>query len=181
MRNISLFNIRNLFMLGLLTIVASLPSSPYFTSIGQWILVLAWLADKNLITKVKGILKNKTLIAFLSFYILHALSLLWTTDYQYGLHDLKIKLPFLILPLILATSAPLNPKELKVLFWVFILSVFTVSLIGIYTISFTEQGQTADYRNMSRFISHIRFSLMLNLSIVALLFIAFENLQTKRF
>lgn len=179
MRNISLFNIRNLFMLGLLTIVASLPSSPYFTSIGQWILVLAWLADKNLITKVKGILKNKTLIAFLSFYILHALSLLWTTDYQYGLHDLKIKLPFLILPLILATSAPLNPKELKVLFWVFILSVFIVSLIGIYTISFTEQGQTADYRNMSRFISHIRFSLMLNLSIVALLFIAFENLQTK--
>ncbi|HPW66653.1 MAG TPA: O-antigen ligase family protein [Salinivirgaceae bacterium] len=166
-------------MFGLLIIVASLPSSPYFTSIGQWILALAWLADKNLITKAKGILKNKTLIAFLSFYILHVLSLLWTTDYQYGLHDLKIKLPFLILPLIVATSAPLNKKELKTVLWIFSLSVFVVSQIGLYTVTFTEQGQAADFREMSRFISHIRFSLMLNLSIVTLLFIAFENRQTK--
>ncbi len=171
----ALLSVRNLYLLGLLTIVASLPSSPYFTSIGQWILVLAWLADKDIALKFKTALNDKSFLVFVSFYLLHVISLFWSIDYDYGLHDLKIKLPLLVIPLILATSKPLSFKELVWVFRVYVLSVLIVSLIGMYSLYFSEQGAATDFRSISPFISHIRFSLMINLAIVALLFLAFEG------
>ena len=167
--------IRNLYILGLLTIAASLPSSPYFTSIGQWIIALAWISDKKIVLKLKSALKNKALLIFLSFYLLHIISLLWSTDYTYGLHDIKIKLPLLVIPLIVTTSTPLSKREIIRLFWVYSLSVLIVSFIGMYSLYFSEQGAATDFRSISPFISHIRLSLMINLSIVALLCIVFEE------
>lgn len=175
MQHWGILTTRNFYILGLLTIAASLPLSAFFTSIGQWFILIAWIADKNFVQKVKSIRINKALLFFLSFYLLHIVSLLWTSNYQYGLHDIKIKLPLLILPLIISTSKPLNKKEILSIFWVYCLAVLTVSMIGFYSIFFKQGGLTADFRAVSPFISHIRFALMINIAIIILLYIAFEN------
>lgn len=172
-------NNHNLYLLGLITIAVSLPMSPFFTSIGQWIMLLAWLSDGNVTDKLNNAIRNRALQIFLIFFLVHIVSIIWTTDYAYAIKDLKIKLPMLILPFIISTSKQLTKKELNNILILFTLSVFIVSGIGIAKLYHIDSGVTGNYRGMSPFISHIRFSLMINLSIVILMTIAVNKIKTN--
>lgn len=170
---------RHVYLFGLLIIVISLPSSQYFTSIGQWLIVLSWFIDSNFLSKIKKIKDNKTLLCFLLLFLLHVAGILWSSNYAYWLHDVKIKLPLLIIPLVVATTPPVSKKHLLILLRTFCLSVFVVSLIGFYNFLVNGDARTSDFRDFSPFISHIRFSLFIVFVITMLFMRAVKDKTLK--
>ena len=77
------------------------------------------------------------------------------------------------MPLILGTSSTFSIKEFKIILVVFVSSVFVSSLITSFVLFGFTKLDPVDSRYASLFISHIRFSLMVVLSIYILFYLLF--------
>lgn len=121
--------------------------------------------------------KDKAALMLISFYFLHVLGLLYTTDFEYAFKDLRVKLPLLFLPVVFATSKPLAKEKADILFLVFMASVLVASLISFWIYIF---GDIHDFRELSPFISHIRLSLNACLAVFFAAFFAYSFLKSKK-
>lgn len=166
---------------GLFLLVASLPISKFGLSVGQLLLVINWLLWGNIIQKFKVFFKNKTAVVITSVFLLHVLGLLYTSDFNYALKDLRIKLPLLALPVILSTSPTLNLKKTLWLGAVFLGAVLFGTFAGGYNLLLDNSSASNDIRKASVFISHIRFSLMICLLLAFLGFVWFKAKLFFRF
>lgn len=156
-----------IYFFGLLVIVIGLPLSTAMMSIGQMILVISWIVGGNYKLKWKQFLQNKTAIIITSLFLLHLIGLIFTTDYQYALKDLRIKLPILFLPFIIATSTKISEKKFIFILLTFITAVLTSTAYSFYLYL---TSNFIDIRDICVFISHIRLSLLIVLSIFILLY-----------
>jgi len=156
-----------IYILGLIMLAVGIPLSNFLMSISQLILTANFVFDKNLIKKIKVFIKNKAALAFISLFIIHLIGLIYSNDFNYALKDLRTKLPILVLPLIISTSTVLDRKEFYLILHFFIVSVFVGTLGNIY-VYLTKHFK--DIREISIFISHIRFSLCICLSISILFY-----------
>ncbi len=98
--------------------------------------------------------------------------MLYSEDWNFGLSDLKIKLPLLGLPLVVGTSKRLTIKQFQWLLVAFIGSVAISTFISIAALVGILPVDIQDNRDLSLFISHIRFALYINIAIVASLWLA---------
>jgi hypothetical protein len=171
---------RNLFLFGILLILIGLPLSKFLMSIGQFVLLGSWLAEGDWKDKWK---KNKLSFLFwvlVSFFILHLIGLLWTSNFEYALHDLKIKLPLLWFPLLFFTTKhSLSKKEIYIILWIFVISVLIASIICLFIWLGITKYKVVDVRDISIFNSHIRFALMIDLSIAFLFYYSFLENKKK--
>lgn len=109
--------------------------------------------------------ENMPAIVFSSLYLLHLLGLLFTVDFDYALKDLRIKLPLFVLPLILSVSEALSWKKFRLLMLFFVASV----VFGTFVSTFILISRDVDnLRDISVFISHIRFSLLISIAMFTL-------------
>ena len=99
---------------------------------------------------------------FASLYLMHLIGLLYTSDFHYALKDLRIKFPLFLLPLLLSTTGVTDRKAFRYFVMLFIAAVFTGTLISTFVYL---QGMFTDVRQISVFISHIRFSLLIDIAI----------------
>ena len=157
---------RKIYILALLVLAIGLPLSSVLVSISQFMLLGVWLVEGNFKDKFSIIKNNKSLWAFLALPAIHIIWLINTTDFSYAIHDLKIKIPLLIFPLVLGTIPVITKKELRLVLYAFVFGVFsgTVVVFGILTDIYH-----VDYHNIrevSIFVSHIRFGLMILLSML---------------
>jgi hypothetical protein len=97
--------------------------------------------------------------------LVHLVWLAHSTDFIYGGHDLQMKLPLLVFPIIFATIHPLEIKQRKLLLSFFMLALFVTAIIGTFILTGASKKTVTDAREISIFISHIRLSLMINLAI----------------
>lgn len=166
---------RNAYLLGLAGFLFSLTVSEYAISVSQFFLAANWLLSRNFKEKWIRIKNSRVLWLVWAFYLLHVIGLLYSADLSYGLDDLRIKLPFLLIPLFIASEVPLTRKELVGLAYFFIGGV-TVST-GFAYANYIEikSMPTVDIREVSPFISHIRLSLMIDLAIVGLAYIGLKK------
>jgi hypothetical protein len=161
-----------IYLASLLLLVASLPFSVFLTSVSHFFLLSNWILQANFKFKFQKLKETKSLWVFLIIIIVHVISLINTLDYAYALKDLQIKLPLLALPVIIATSKPLAFRQIKTILLVFAGAVFINTIIGLaYFI--INKAEFTNIRDMSLFVSHIRLSLMINLSIFSLLYFLF--------
>lgn len=110
----------------------------------------------------RAFFRHRPALLFSSILLLHLLGLFFTTDFDYAFKDLRTKLPLLIIPLALSTSAMIGEKAFFRYMGLVVLAVLIRSLVNgwlIYT------HQYVDLRDVSRNISHIIFSLLLALSV----------------
>jgi hypothetical protein len=114
---------------------------------------------------------------FTSIFLFHIIGLFITTDFTYAMHDLRIKLPILILPVLLSTTNLLDRKGFNILMYLFTAAVFTGTLISTY---FYLTGDFTDSRELSKFISHIRFSLLIDMAIFILTFMVIKKSDIPR-
>jgi len=121
--------------------------------------------------------ENAPAWVFASIYLLHLLGLFFTTDFNYALRDLRIKLPVLLMPLILSTTCLLDRKSFRFLMYLFTAAVFTGTLISTY---FYFTGDFTDSRDLSRYISHIRFSLLIDMAIFILAYLVLKKSDIPR-
>ena len=152
------------YLLGLLMVAVGLTLSPFLMGMSQFWLVLVWLVDASLPpfkgrgmkTKLSRFWHNKAAVLLVAFYLMHVIGLFWTSDFQYATKDLRVKLPILVMPFVLSSMEPLDRKRFNFVLLIYVLSVFIATL---FSFSTYLKHDYEDVREISRFISHIRFCL----------------------
>lgn len=169
-----------IYFAGLLLMVVSLPLSLFTLSVSQFIILGNWIWETDFKNKIKSLLKNKPVLVLVSFYLLHVVGLLYTADIEYALKDLRIKLPLLALPVIFTTSKPLTVKKFDLILLLFIAANLISTFIST-GILITQE--ISNIRDISPFISHIRFSISICLALFFTGYFAFykynHNLKIK--
>jgi hypothetical protein len=157
----------------LILIAVSLPLSIFTASMFQLLLLANWLVELGYREKWRKVAGNRALQVFLLIFFLHAVGLLWSSDLAYALHDIKIKLPLLAFPVIIATSHPLSTLQVRRILLFFSLAVFAASMASVLKLAGWLPGGIGGYRDLSLFISHIRFSLMIVLTLLVSVYFLF--------
>ena len=154
------FNLTQAYVLGLMMMAVGLTLSPFLMGMSQFWLVIVWIVDgivgKDFKEKWSRFIHNKAAVLLVLFYLMHLIGLLWTSDFQYALKDLRVKLPILVMPFVVSSMAPLDRKRFDLLMLVYVLSVFVATIFS--GLAYWRHDYE-DVREISHFISHIRFCL----------------------
>lgn len=149
-----------LFFLAILSV--GLFFSVFLVSVAGIALAANWLWEGDYKNKINRLLNNKPALLVLAFFVLHVIGLLWTNhDLNYGLKDIRIKLPLLLFPIVLGTVHSFTKREEKILGTIFTASAICATLYSYYLYKTYYPHEITDIRDISTFNSHIRFSLLL--------------------
>lgn len=163
---------RILYLSSLFIIATSLPLSMYMMTVGIMVMLGNMILEWNWVQKWERMKQNKIILFLISFPLLFWIGFFHTDQWTLAINSYLMKLPMLIIPLGIATEAPLKRSEIKAVFYVYLGSVLFTTLYSIYFM-FTHPIQ--DIREISVFISHIRFSLNIVLSIVIITFLIWNK------
>lgn len=176
----SFSNFRSPLFICLALMAVGLTLSPFVMGASQFLIVGVWLFTGDPIkTKFQRFLHNKIALAIVAIFLLHLIGLIYTSDFHYAFNDLKVKLPMLILPLVLSSEKPLDKKSFDLLMLIYVLAVFVATCISFGTYL---QHHYNNIRDISRFISHIRFCLniVLTISVVGYYLVTRKNQWWER-
>ncbi len=168
----SWINRTNLYYAGLTAMLIALPLSRALMSMSQLFLSALWLLDPKILQKWKMFFRNRAAMVIVSVFILHIIGLLWTTDFDYAVKDLRTKIPLLALPIIISTSPKVNRSLFHYLMFVFIIANVLGTIASMHELLTKE---IADIRDISLFMSHVRFSLNICVAIFAGLYLIFGS------
>lgn len=154
-----------------LSIIAlGLSTSNVFMSIGTIWLLVNWILEGDFIKKLNRLKEERISWVFIFLFLFGLLSLLWSENINYGIHDLRVKLPLIIIPLVISTSKPLKKTHFYFIVYIFLTALLLTSLWNYFQFEL-HLNEVTDVRQMSRFISHIRFSILINLGIFFLYYL----------
>ena len=156
-----------IYFLSIGILIIGLPFSRAMISIGEVGMLIAWIFDIRILDKVKVFFRSKAALAFTSIYFLHIVGLLYTSNFDYALFDLRTKLPLLIFPMIMVSSPPLSTKELRNFLLLFSATATAAISYSLYLFSVQSLG---DFRQAFPFISHIRLSLEVLIAISIMMY-----------
>lgn len=156
-----------IYFFGLILLAAAMPLSVFLMSVSQIILLASWLISGNIFDKTKTVFQNSVVAVLVSIYFMHLAGGFYSTDHDYFFRDIRIKLPLLILPVIIFSSPKISVQWLERVLVIFILATFvsTITSMGVYFDLLPHKKPVKDIRDISVFVSHIRFSLFICLSI----------------
>ncbi len=147
--------------------VAGLPFSLLLMSLSQFFIGGNWILEGHYKEKLNRFKSNKSAWLLCGIFLMLLPGLIWTNNWNDGLKLIRINLPFLIFPFVLASSQPLKKTWYELLLKLSIVSVFLASIACIiWGLPLWLNGELSDIRNISVFISHIRFALLIVLSIL---------------
>jgi hypothetical protein len=174
---------QNILFIGTVLLVIGLPVSHFLLSTSIIILSINWAVEIILCIiskndtygceKLLSLKNRKAIWLILSIYFLHLIWFFNTTNFSYAMHDIRIKLPLLALPIIYGTSPRFEKRQFKLVLQSFLITVLISSFISTYIILGFSKIDLVDSRYASLFISHIRFSLLVVLLIYTLIYLAF--------
>lgn len=167
-----------LHLLGLAGVAVGLPLSKVVLSISTMFLLLNLLLKADFKAYWEQWSKNRMFHLILLFFLLHFVALLWSEDISYGLHDIRKKIPFIIIPLV-ATAIPFRDKEDRdIILYSFVGAVVITSVINFAAYQNWFGGiEVVQFRDMSLFTSHVRYSLL----VVVAIAIAYQQIIHRRF
>ncbi len=147
-------------------LVFVMPVSTYIMSAIQLAMGGVWLITGHYKEKVLRFWRNRPALIFAGIYMVYVIGLIWSNDLAQGfIKDLRDKLPTLTLTILVASSRPLSLKQAHILLLLFSLSVTITSFIGF---GIFLSGNYTDFRDISPFISHYYYSLMVLLTVFLL-------------
>lgn len=155
---------RFFFLFGVVTLGFGIMLGAVPTSVPQFILLINWLLEGGFTGKWRRLRHNRIFWALELVFAMHLIGLFYSSDISLGLKDIQIKLPLFILPLVFFSSAPLTRKEFVFTLQAFLFGCFVNTawcLMYSFGLHANEIG-----RNTSRFMSHIRLGLYLNMAIL---------------
>lgn len=152
----------------LMVIGLQFPDNPVFLSIGMMLLVVNVLFSPNVKQNISMFLSDKTLIALTLIFFIFLVSGINSTDMAYYSERVRIKLPFLALPIAFVVF---RGKPVQWFYWMLYLFFITIVILCGY-----EFGQyVSDYSTINKLYrtsyvidtpgSHVRFSLMITFAI----------------
>lgn len=148
-------------------LAAGLPLSRIPLSLATMLLILNLLLQADFRSYGQALKNNRLAWGLWAFILIEWLSLLWTNDWQYALHDFNAKLPLYAIPLALVVKPVTEKKHLYLIAGIFLASLLFTSVVnaGSY-LHWWGNHRYDDIRGMSLFCSHIRYALMIAMGIV---------------
>ncbi|MFA5417246.1 MAG: O-antigen ligase family protein [Bacteroidales bacterium] len=134
------------------------------------------LAGDNFVEKITLFFRNRAAVILVSIYLIHLIGLIHTQNFDYALKDLRVKLPLLLLPIVISTMKPLPFRRFKLLMMFFLASVLVGTLVSA---GLLITGKYVDIREISPFISPIRFGLSVSFGVFILVYFAFHDRQFR--
>ncbi len=98
--------------------------TPVFISL----FLLNWLLEGDFKAKFQSVLKSKSALLFVSFFLIHVAGLSYTENMDAGWFDLQVKLSLFVFPIIIV-SRPFNQEQIKNMFLAFVIGAVVCSLI----------------------------------------------------
>jgi hypothetical protein len=159
-----------------------LPLSKFLMSISQFWMAVSWLAYANFPEKWSRLKTNFIFfLPFLGIYLLTCIGLLWSEDLAYGIHDVKVKLPMLVIPFMVVTMPGLSLNRFYLLLKLYLGALTVGVLVSLWFYFGFSAKPILDIREISRFVSHIRFSLMLCLGVFISLYFYWNEKGNRSF
>lgn len=149
-------------------------------SLGLFGLLLVWLIDGNIKCKIKAFFNNRTALIISSIYLLTVIGLIWTSNFEFAIDDLRRKLPLFFIPFYVSGFSPITKKEINLLLKIFIAGVLISSLWSLFIYLGGLDVEIIDKRDLSRFNSHIRFGLAIALAIFFSFYFLFHQKTIKK-
>ncbi len=197
------------YLAAIILIAMSIPLSKFAMSVGEFLLLGLWLLSgfrfsiakrfykskgllagtyyffgylfkliyHNIPEKFQEFFRNRAAVVLASVWVLHLSGLFNTSDFHYAFKDLRVKLPLLLFPVIFATIPKVNYSSFKKLAYFYVAAVFAGTVIGfvIYL-----KGSYYDIREISPFISSIRFGLNITFAFFITVWFFLQDKSIKR-
>ena len=186
-----------LYLWVLILIVVSLPLSIYFMSVGSFLLLAMWLwsdfqssvavrffkqkgffrgffifvkylwtlAKESSVEKTKLFLRNKPAVVFAGIFLLDIAGLFFTANFDHATQDMRIKLPLVLFPLVFSSIPKIDNRSFRKLMLFYIAALLAGTLIGSFKL---VSANFLNFRELSPFISPIRFGLNISFGILSL-------------
>jgi hypothetical protein len=155
-----------IYIFGLIVLSVGLPFSLFLMSASQFILIGNWILEGNYKNKLLKYYNNKEALLISGIFLLLIPGIFYSENTQEAIKIAKINLPFLLLPFIFSSTNKLEKEEFNFIILIHILSVFTAMVsCAALGLPLWLNGSLSDIRQISIFISHIRFSMMITFSI----------------
>ena len=144
----------------------------FFNGLYHLLSYLIRLTATNFVEKFSQFFRNKAAIILTSIFLLHIIGLIHTADFNYAWKDLRIKLPLMMFPVVIATMEKIKYKHFRIL-----MLVYTAAVVVSTGISFglILQGDFTDIRYTSPYISPIRFGLNVSFAFYGLMYFIFYD------
>ncbi len=166
----------------MLGVIALLMVGIYYSrallSIGVVLLFANAILSPNVKDNFKRFWQNKAAVALTALFFLTVFSGLFSEDTDTWLSWVKIKLPYLLLPIGIASLPPLSKRQYyRLLYWFFAVSVFACVLVGAnYLMDFETATEGYGYgRGMQTPIIYVRFSLYVAFATICGAFLWWER------
>ena len=167
---------RTIFLFGIFSFAFGIMLGSIPTSVPQFILLGNWLLEADFKNKWQRIRSNRLFWVLSSVFLIHVIGLFYTQNLVDGLADIRIKMPLLFLPLIFFSNQPLSAKEIK---WVLLCFIIGCIANTAWCLVYNFMLHANDLvRNASRFMSHIRLGLYLNMAIACCAYFIYHNAST---
>tara|TARA_B110000046_G_scaffold112201_1_gene119360 strand:+ start:54782 stop:56344 length:1563 start_codon:yes stop_codon:yes gene_type:complete len=170
-------NHRHLYLLGLATILCGLGWSNILMSIGQFIIIGNWIIEFDFNCKLAKLKKSPLIWIVLGLFLIHVAGLLWTSDFKYASKDITTKLPLLAFPIIIGTTKKLRLVEWKLLLGVYVTTLLILTIASLSKYLSFWGAEIHDKRELSIYISHIRYGL--NLAFAPILLLWYNPLPAR--
>jgi hypothetical protein len=164
--------VSKIYFAGLLLLVVALPLSKFVISVSQFMILGSWLLSGDFRSKYRAFISCRPAVFLVLVWLMHVAGLIYTTDFAYAFKDLRIKLPLLALPVILSTAPPLTRKQFENILLALVSGTVIAALAGFITWMGWTGKQVNDVRDIALFVSHIRLSLLICLSIFVCIWFA---------
>ncbi|MBN1651037.1 MAG: hypothetical protein JW857_06905, partial [Bacteroidales bacterium] len=158
------------FFFFLLVLAFAIPTSRLLMSMSQIGLALLWILDARYREKLQGFFHNRIALILSSLFLLHLIGMLYTSDFDAAVKDLRIKLPLLLLPFFFSGAKTFSRQKALWILLAFVAGVFYASAFVSIENWFSQQDIQTILSD--RFIKHMRFSLNINMAIYSLVLIA---------
>lgn len=156
------------FYITALLVAASFPLSEALVSIFSGFLLLQALILQSWKHPDRKSRNLVSLLAFLGIYLVYLVWMLMTSDVQFAFYELKKVVFWVIFPLAVYLSPRLSGMKIFHILGVFVLAVFLSSMISTGKLMLHDYFDVFSNRTVS-YISHIRFSFQIILSIIILI------------
>lgn len=166
---------RYLYFAALVVMACALPYSLFTVNVCFITLLSNWVLEFGWKEKVKRFKNNPALWSFLLIYLAIFISFFYSDNLIRAEREIRMWLPILIIPIVVATSQLLQKKEIKATLLLFCLSISFTTFQGLYIFvrHFDQIGQNV--RFLSPYLLHIRLSLLINIAIFSLWYLSFSK------
>jgi len=156
-----------LFYFGFASFLFGLSVSKVIVSVAQFLMAFAWLMSGDLKQKAITGFKNTVFISMGGIFIIHLLGMLYSDNWTYGIHDIRTKLPLLVIPFMFAGFNIPDKKYINYIFYLFFIGLIVGCVGALVLYAGLGDKEITDARYLSPFVSHIRFSILLVIGIIS--------------